>query len=224
MLVGLSTGEPGRVALIGLGAGASACLLRRTDHLTVFEIDPAVVRLAASPGGDFTYMSECQPGARVVLGDARLKIADEPDGAFDVIVVDAFSSDAIPAHLLTREALQLYLRKTSDRGIVVLHLSNSSLALISEAARVAGDIGAPALFRESEAFNHPYASYFGALGAGAMIVVKSPQVLAKLPLEAMTGWSFIEAPPGRAWSDDYVNIPRALWRNMAGENYRLEKL
>lgn len=224
VLAGLSTGEPGRVALIGLGAGASACLLRRTDQLTVFEIDPAVVRLASGSGADFTYMNECQPGARIVLGDARLKIADEPDGAFDVIVVDAFSSDAIPAHLLTKEALQLYLRKTSDRGIVVLHLSNSSLALISEAARVARDIGAPALYRESAAFNHPYASYFGALSAGAMIVVKSPQVLAKLPLEAMTEWSFIEAPPGRAWSDDYMNIPRALWRNMAGENYRLEKI
>ncbi|OGS10599.1 MAG: hypothetical protein A3J70_09920 [Elusimicrobia bacterium RIFCSPHIGHO2_02_FULL_61_10] len=224
MLVGLSTGEPGRVALIGLGAGASACLLRPKDQLTVFEIDPAVVRLAARPGGDFTYMSECQPGARIVLGDARLKIADEPDGAFDLIVVDAFSSDAIPAHLLTREALQLYLRKTSDRGIVVLHLSNSSLALISEAARVARDIGAPALYRESVAFNHPYASYFGALSAGAMIVVKSPAVLAKLPLSAMQEWSFVEAPPGRAWSDDYVNIPRALWKNLAGEDYRLEKL
>lgn len=224
MLVGLSTGEPGRVALIGLGAGASACLLRPKDQLTVFEIDPAVVRLAARPGGDFTYMSECQPGARIVLGDARLKIADEPDGAFDLIVVDAFSSDAIPAHLLTREALQLYLRKTSDRGIVVLHLSNSSLALISEAARVARDIGAPALYRESVAFNHPYASYFGALSAGAMIVVRSPAVLAKLPLSAMQEWSFIEAPAGRAWSDDYVNIPRALWKNLVGEDYRLEKL
>lgn len=223
VLAGLSTGEPGRVALVGLGAGASACLLRPADKLTVFEIDPAVVRLAAGPGADFTYMRECQPGARIVLGDARLKIAEEPDGAFDVIMVDAFSSDAIPAHLLTREAVELYLRKTSDRGIVILHLSNSSLALVSEAARVARDIGAPALFRDSEPFNHPYASYFGALGAGAMIIVKSPKVLAKLPLSAMTEWSFVEAPEGRAWSDDYINIPRALWRNLAGENYRLNK-
>ncbi len=224
VLVGLSTGEPGRVALIGLGTGATACLLRPADKLTIFEIDPAVVRLAAEPGGDFTYVRECKPGARIVLGDARLKIADEPDGAFDVIVVDAFSSDAIPAHLLTREALELYLRKAGSRGIVVLHLSNSSLALVSEAARLARDLGAPALFRESKAFNHPYASYFGALGTGAMIVVKSPQVLAQLPLAAMTEWSFIEAPAGRAWSDDYINIPRALWTNLTGENYTLKKI
>lgn len=223
VLAGLSTGEPGRVALIGLGAGATACLLRPADRLTIFEIDPAVVRLAARPGGDFTYVPECQPGARVVVGDARLRIAGEPDGAFDVIVADAFSSDAIPAHLLTREAVELYLRKTSDRGVVVLHLSNSSLALISEAARVARDLGAPALFRESGGFNHPYASYFGALGAGAMIIARSPEVMAKLPLQAMTEWSFIEAPAGRAWSDDYINIPRALWGNLTGENYRLKK-
>jgi len=224
ILAGLSVGEPGRVALVGLGAGASACLLRPADRLTIFEIDPAVVRLAASPGGDFTYVQECQPGARVVLGDARLKIAGEPDGAFDVIVVDAFSGDSIPAHLLTREALALYLRKTSERGIVVLHLSNASLALISEAARLARDLDVPALFRVSPAYDHPYASYFGALGAGAMIVAKSPAVLPLLPLSAMPGWAFIEAPPGRAWSDDYINIPRALWRSLIGENYRLTPL
>ena len=224
VLAGLSTGEPGRVALIGLGAGATACLLRPTDQLTIFEIDPAVARLAARPGGDFTYVQECQPRARTVLGDARFKIADEPDGAFDVIVVDAFSSDSIPAHLLTREAVALYLRKTSDRGIVILHLSNASLALISEAARVARDLGAPALFRVSQPFNHPYASYFGALGAGAMIVAKSPRVLSHLPLAAMPDWAYIEAPPGRAWSDDYINIPRALWHNLTGEDYRLEPL
>lgn len=218
---GLSTGEPGRVALVGLGAGAGACLLRPTDRLTIFEIDPAVVRLAASPGGDFSYVRECQPGARVVMGDARLQLAREPDGAFDVILVDAFSGDSIPAHLLTREALALYLSKTSDRGIVVLHLSNANLALVSEAARLARDLGAPAIFRVSEAFDHPQASYFGAMGTGAMIVAKSPRVLSLLPLQLMPGWSYVEAPAGRAWSDDYVNIPRALWRNLAGEDYRL---
>jgi hypothetical protein len=126
--------------------------------------------------------------------------------------------------LLTREALALYLRKTSERGIVVLHLSNASLALISEAARLARDLDVPALFRVSPAYDHPYASYFGALGAGAMIVAKSPAVLPLLPLSAMPGWAFIEAPPGRAWSDDYINIPRALWRSLIGENYRLTPL
>jgi len=223
VLVGLSGADPARVALLGLGTGSTACLLRPADRLSVFEIDPAVVRLSARPGGDFTYVRDCQPGARVIVGDARLKLAEEPDGAFDVIVADAFSSDALPAHLLTREALQLYLRKTSARGIVVLHLSNNSLGLVSEAARAARDIGAPALLRVSKPFDHPHASYLGGLGAAAMIVVKSTQALAQLPLAAMPGWSLVEAPAGRAWSDDYINIARALWEDFDGEKYRLRK-
>jgi hypothetical protein len=214
ILAGLSMGEPSSVALIGLGAGSTACLIRPTDRLTIFEIDPAVVRLSASPGGDFTCVPECQPDARIIVGDARLRISEEPDGEFDVIIVDAFSSDAIPAHLLTREALALYLRKTSDRGVVILHLSSLNLALAPEAARVARDLGAPALFRVSERFNHPYASYYGGMPAIAMIVVKSSRVLEQLPLPAMSAdWRLVGAPPGRAWSDDYINIARALWEN-----------
>jgi spermidine synthase len=181
----------------------------------IFEIDPAVVRLSARPGGDFTYVPECQPNARIELGDARLQIAEEPDGVFDVIVVDAFSSDAIPAHLLTREAIALYLRKTSDRGIVVLHLSNRNLALVSEAARVARDLNAPTLFRISERFEQPYVSYYGGLAASVMIVAKSPEILAHLPLPPGE-WSVFEAPRGRSWTDDYINLPRALWEGVTG--------
>jgi hypothetical protein len=222
VLVGLSLGEHSRVALIGLGTGATACLLRPSDRLTIFELDPAVVGLSARPGGDFTYVPECQPDARVVVGDARLKIAEEPDGAFDVIVVDAFSSDAIPAHLLTREAMELYLRKCSAHGIVILHLSNNSLALVAEASRVARDIGAPALLRVSNGFKHPYASYFGGMPATAMIVVRSTQVLSQLPLSDMPDWRFIEAPAGRGWSDDYINMARAVWERLNGTEARLK--
>ena len=112
ILAGLSTGPTSNLALIGLGTGSTACLMRPSDQLTIFEIDPAVVRLSARPGGDFTYVPTCQPNARIELGDARLQIAEEPDGEFDVIVVDAFSSDAIPAHLLTREAHRALSQQT----------------------------------------------------------------------------------------------------------------
>lgn len=218
ILAGLSGGDVSNMALIGLGAGSSACLTRRTDHLTIFEIDPAVVRLSARPGGDFTYVPECQPNAQIRLGDARLQIGNEPDGRFDVIVVDAFSSDAIPAHLLTREALALYLRKTSDRGIVVLHLSNRNLALVSEAARVARDLHAPTLYRLSEGFAVPDVSYYGALPASVMVVAKNPAILARLtPLMPSHGWRVLEAPPGQGWTDDYINLPRALWENLTGQ-------
>lgn len=211
---GVTAHEHTRLGLIGLGAGSTACLMRDEDELTIFEIDPAVVRLAMGPDGDFTYVPQCQPSARVVVGDARLKIAEEPDGAFDVIVVDAFSSDAVPAHLLTREALALYLRKTSERGIVILHLSNRNLALVSEAARVARDLNAPTLHRLSDRIDTPEVSYFGGLGASVMIVAHSPEVLANLILPS-NDWNVFPAPPGRAWTDDYINIPRALWEGLA---------
>jgi hypothetical protein len=189
--------------------------MRPDDQLTIFEIDPAVVRLSARTGGDFTYVPECQPNARVELGDARLQIAEEPDASYDVIVVDAFSSDAIPAHLLTREAIALYLRKVREGGIVVLHLSNRNLALVSEAARVARDLNAPTLYRISDRFEQPYVSYYGGLAASVMIVARSPQVLSRLILPS-NDWQAFQTPEGRGWTDDYINMPRALWEGLSG--------
>lgn len=221
ILAGLSTNEPADLALIGLGTGSSACLMRPEDRLTIFEIDPAVVRLAAQPGGDFTFVTTCQPHARVELGDARLQIAQEPDKSYDVVVVDAFSSDAIPAHLLTREALALYLSKTRETGIVVLHLSNRNLALVSEAARIARDLGAPALHRISDQFDQPYVGVYGGLAASVMIVARSPDVLNRLTLPS-NDWQTFPAPEGRGWTDDYINVARALWENLIGaEDCRL---
>lgn len=218
---GLSTGESSRLALIGLGAGSTACLMGSADTLTIFEIDPAVVRLSTEPGGDFSYVPQCQPNARIVLGDARLRIAEERDNSYDVIVVDAFSSDAIPAHLLTREAIALYLSKLTDRGIVVLHLSNRNLALVSEAARVARDLGVPHLFRISDRFEQPPVSYYGGLAASVMILARTQQALDNVPLPS-NDWTIFEAPPGRGWTDDYINLPRALWEGVASiEHCRL---
>jgi len=211
----LNMRERSHLALIGLGTGSTACLMAPDDQLTIYEIDPAVVRLAAEPGGDFTFVPQCQPNAHVVLGDGRRQIANAPGGAFDVIVVDAFSSDAIPAHLLTREALALYLSKTSERGVVILHLSNRNLALVSEAARVARDLNAPTLFRLSRPFELPGAVLYGGSAASVMIVARDPATLAALPL-LNDDWRVLEAPQGRGWTDDYINVPRALWDQAVG--------
>src|SRR5690606_35908878 len=147
--------------------------------------------------------------------DARLRIAEAADASFDVVVVDAFSSDAIPAHLLTREAVALYLRKTTPRGIVVLHLSNRNLALVSEAARVARDLNAPTLYRLSDRFEAAPVSYFGGLGASVMILAHTPDVLTSLVLPS-NDWTVVTALPGQGWSDDYINVPRALWEGLSG--------
>ncbi len=212
---GLQMHPQAHLALIGLGAGSTACLMRPDDQLTIYEIDPAVVRLSASPEAEFTFVRECQPNAAVVIGDARLRIADAPDGAFDVIVVDAFSSDAIPAHLLTREAIALYLSRLSENGVIILHLSNRHLALVSEAARVARDLGVPTLYRVSREFDTEPRVPYGASAASVMIVARNPMALSMLPTTSGE-WIDYQAPPGRGWSDDYINMPRALWDGLTG--------
>lgn len=215
ILAGLSMHEQSRLALIGLGTGTTSCLMSPDQRLTIYEIDPAVVRLAVGPEPEFTFVRECQPDARVVIGDARLRIAEAANGSYDVIVVDAFSSDAIPAHLLTREAIALYLSKISADGIVVLHLSNRHLALVSEAARVARDLGAPTLYRVSRAFDVEGAALYGGSAASVMIIARNEDTLARL-LVQRNEWYRFEAPPGRGWTDDYINMPRALWDGLTG--------
>jgi hypothetical protein len=150
-----------------------------------------------------------------MLGDARLRIQEAPPESFDVIVVDAFSSDAIPAHLLTREAIALYLSKVSERGIVVLHLSNRHLALVSEAARVARDLNVPTFQRVSNPFDIQPRVRYGASAASVMILARSPETLTSLPLTA-GDWRVFVAPEGPAWTDDYINMPRALWEGLNG--------
>jgi spermidine synthase len=118
-----------RVGVVGLGAGALACHSDPEEAWKFFEIDPVVVSIAKSK--HFTYLANCQPKAEVVVGDARLTLAKEPDESFDLLVVDAFSSDAIPMHLITAEALRLYAAKLAPDGLGVLHVSNRYLDLES---------------------------------------------------------------------------------------------
>jgi hypothetical protein len=98
---------PIRFAVIGLGAGSLACRAEPGDTVHFYEIDPAMIRIARDPYL-FSFLWLCRPVATITLGDARLTLADAPDGAYDLLVVDAFSSDAIPIHLMTREAMAMY--------------------------------------------------------------------------------------------------------------------
>ncbi|MBI1250108.1 MAG: hypothetical protein GC189_01380 [Alphaproteobacteria bacterium] len=218
IVAGLAASTQGRIALVGLGAGSTACLTARRDELTVFEIDANVVRLSTGADGYFTYMHLCQPEARIVLGDARLGLAREPDERFDIIVLDAFSSDAVPAHLLTREAMAMYLRKLSPTGVLVLHLSNRNLALVAEAARVARDLDAGWTWRVSQAAEDPLAMGYGGLPSSVMIVARTQSVVDDLPLTS-TDWRVFAPPTGRAWTDDYINLPRALFDSLTGREY-----
>src|SRR5207344_1686622 len=96
----------------------------------IFEIDPVIIGIASNPRY-FTFLKHCLPQPDIVLGDARLTMAKQADGTFDLIIVDAFSSDAVPVHLMTAEAIRLYLDKVTEKGIVLLHISNRYLDLDS---------------------------------------------------------------------------------------------
>ena len=105
-----------QVAVVGLGTGSLACHRREGEHWTFFEIDPEVIRIARDPH-DFHFLSACAPDERIVLGDARLTLSASSE-RYDLIVLDAFSSDAIPVHLLTREALGMYLERLTPHGVI----------------------------------------------------------------------------------------------------------
>jgi SAM-dependent methyltransferase len=129
-----------RVAVVGLGAGSIACYGQPGQSWTFHEIDPVVERIARDPRA-FTFLRDCPPAIRVVLGDARLSLAAASDGAYDLVILDAYSSDAPPLHLLTREALALYLRKLAPGGILAFNVSNRHLDLepvLAALARAAG--------------------------------------------------------------------------------------
>jgi spermidine synthase len=117
---------PRRVGLVGLGAGTMAAYGQPGDYLRFYEINPDVYRLASS---QFTYLRQCKGKVEVVLGDARLSLEQEPPQNFDLLVLDAFNSDAIPVHLLTEEAFALYQRHVKTNGLIAVHVSNRHLNL-----------------------------------------------------------------------------------------------
>ena len=127
-------------AVIGLGSGSLAAYGGAGQRMTFYEIDSAVADIASNPDL-FSFLSDSTAAIDVVLGDGRLTIADAPDGAFDIIFMDAFSSDSPPVHLLTREALRLYLDKLAPDGLVVFNVSNRYLDLATVVERQAADAG-----------------------------------------------------------------------------------
>jgi hypothetical protein len=136
-----------RVAVVGLGVGTLGTYALPNQQWTFYEIDPAVETIAKTSGG-FTFLNQCGDRCRVVLGDARLSLAKDGVPKFGLIVLDAFSSDAIPMHLMTREALSLYLGRLEPHGLLAFHISNRHLALGSVLGRLAMSHGLVALERK----------------------------------------------------------------------------
>ncbi|MXP10870.1 spermidine synthase [Pseudoblastomonas halimionae] len=138
-------GDDANIGVVGLGVGTLACYKRPNQHWTFFEIDPLVV--GYSRDGAFTFVRDCAPDAEMVIGDARIELAEGPAHRYDVLAVDAFSSDSIPLHLLTREALQTYMRSLAPGGVLAVHISNRYIDLEPSLAALADAEGLQAMVR-----------------------------------------------------------------------------
>ncbi|MEO0981478.1 MAG: fused MFS/spermidine synthase [Pseudomonadota bacterium] len=197
--------EPGEIGVVGLGAGSVACYRQTGQRHTYYEIDPIVARAAADPAL-FTYLSECAPDAEIVLGDGRLTLADAPQGVYRLLLIDAFSSDSIPAHLLTREAFELYLSRLTDDGVLAVHVSNRHMALAPVVARIAGELGAPAMYQFYQM--DAGADRFYAQSSEVVILAKSEAALQRFAGDPR--WAAFESDGGRPWTDDYSNLIGAI--------------
>ncbi|MDB5470026.1 MAG: spermidine synthase [Caulobacter sp.] len=195
---------------VGLGTGAVSAYVRAADRMTFFEIDPQVVKTSSDPKV-FSYTTRCARGpVDYVVGDARLTLEKQPADRYDILLIDAFSSDAIPAHLLTAEAMKGYLARIKPDGVVILHLSNRHLELVFPAASVVHAAGGYALFQgHTAAEGMP--NYWES-SEDVMIVARDPAVLAAFA--AQPQW--LPPPPAtvRPWTDDYTNLIGALTANI----------
>jgi spermidine synthase len=208
-LIGLAEGRFKRVAVIGLGTGALACFAGPGNRWTFYEIDSVVERIARDPRY-FTYLRNTQGQVDVVLGDGRLTLRRAMPGAYDLIILDAFSSDAIPVHLLTREAVELYLSRLQPSGVVAVHISNRYLNLEPVLGALARRDGLFALANVDDRIPDADANR-GRFPSHWVMLARNPEALARLV--GRPGWRppvFLDRV--RPWTDDYSNIIQVLTR------------
>ena len=189
-----------RVGVIGLGTGTIASYGRKGDLYRFYDINPEVVTVAKR---EFTYLSDSGARIEIAIGDARLNLERELAQGFDVLAVDAFSSDSIPVHLITREALGVYLRHMKADGIVAFHVSNRFLDLVPVVARLAAEHGAHAVLVDEESEEDRTTSTW-VLVSRDESALERPEIVdggATEP-EKRDDW--------RTWTDDYSNLVQIL--------------
>jgi len=181
------------VGLVGLGAGASLCYMLPGQNWIVYEIDPTVVRIAKNQRL-FTYWMDCADPASTTLvyGDARLSLEKEPDGRFDLLILDAYSSDAIPVHLLTRQSLQLYRSKLRPGGFLLFHMTNRNLDLTHVLAALLADAHMEGRIQDSE--------------SSTWVVVAADREDLELFSEDLRWQSLPQSSTSDIWTDDFSNI------------------
>lgn len=196
-----------RLGVVGLGTGSIACLAEQTDRVHFYEIDPQVIHIARQ-SGKFGFLAACTPRAEIIPGDARLSLAARGE-TYDILILDAFSSDSIPVHLLTREALAGYMDRLTPDGLLVLHISNNHLRLQEVVAATAASLGLSVrLHDEDQPINAP-----------EMTIQPTVAAIARKrddfgPLNANDEWVAPTGPLPRAWTDDYANPLGAFLANL----------
>jgi len=203
-------GGPISYAVVGLGTGSLSCQARPEDGAIYYELDPDVIRIARDPKL-FNFISECRPNISIAQGDARLTIANAPDAGYDLILVDAFIGAAIPIHLLTREAMAIYLRKLKPNGIVAIHVSNYHLELGTVVAGVADANGAiTRLYDGGDVQEDATEQKWVPVVAAVARKDEDFGALAKSKF-----WPVLPPDPAqRVWTDDYSNVLGALVRRL----------
>lgn len=194
--------EAARVGVLGLGVGTMACLGTPEEEWSFFEIDPAVIRIASDPDL-FTFLSDCPPRTEIVPGDARLSLARGEDGPFDLLIADAFSSDAIPVHLMTREAVRLYMDRLAPGGVLAFHVSNRHMDLEPVLTAIGRDLELASRAQIEEVPDEAENQMI--FGSHWVVFARSAEDLGGLSTDPR--WRPLQADPSvSAWTDDYSNL------------------
>ncbi len=189
-----------RVGVVGLGAGTLACYRKPGQRWTFFEIDPLMAEYSSR--GVFTFVQECAPDAAMVIGDARLELAEQPRGAFDLLAIDAFSSDSIPLHLMTREAFATYRRALADDGLLLVHISNRFIDLAPMVAAQAEALGWRGMLRADDGETLGP----GLKGSFWVALARDQATLERLRAQSGRAWEPLPQPAPHAWADDNASI------------------
>jgi len=184
-----------------------ACHGAASQHFTFYEIDPMVEQIARDERL-FTYLRDCPPKVDVVIGDARLSLAKAANRYYDIFVLDAFSSDVIPVHLLTRQALELYLQKTSDRGMLLIHISNRYMDLAPVLDRVAKELNLTAFIQND--FNlTEQLSAEGKSPSRWILLARDRRVVERFTKEPR--WRALDGRlGGDLWTDEFSDVLKVL--------------
>jgi len=196
-----------KIGLVGLGSGGLACYAKPGQSFTFFEIDPLIEQIARDPKL-FTYLRDCPAQLGITIGDARVSLAKTPQRHFDLLVLDAFSSDAIPIHLLTLEALKLYFDKLAADGIVAIHISNRYLDLEPVLGRLAKELHLAALIRSDDDRSEDEIEQ-GKFSSTWVVLSRAKSSLQTF--EKDQRWETL-ATGADLWTDSYSNILRILKR------------